>query len=97
MINIYPKNVNTSKKKRKKLLKRITDIEENRSVCDEQETSATENSMETHEKLFTIEPKLNIINKLSRPGQKGKKLSLTSGNETDVKNQFIETGPDGIV
>ena len=53
--------------------------------------------METHEKLFTIEPKLNIINKLSRPGQKGKKLSLTSGNETDVKNQCIETGPDGIV
>ena len=53
--------------------------------------------METHEKLFTIEPKLNIINKLSRPGQKGKKLSLTSGNETDVKNQCIETRPDGTV
>ena len=32
-------------------------------MCDEQVTSATENGMETHEKLFTIESELNIINK----------------------------------
>ena len=39
------------------------DLEENCSVCDEQETSAIENGMETHEKLFTTESELNIINK----------------------------------
>ena len=32
-------------------------------MCDEQETSATENDMETHEKLFKTESELNIINK----------------------------------
>ena len=32
-------------------------------MCDEQETSATEDSMETHEKLFTTESEWNIINK----------------------------------
>ena len=51
MINIYPKNVKTF---RKKIIKKITDMEE-RSMCDEQETSATENSMETHEKFFISE------------------------------------------
>ena len=35
--------------------KKITDIEKDSSVCDEQETSATENSMETHEEVFTTE------------------------------------------
>ena len=60
VINIYPRNVKTLKKNYKK---RITDIEEGCSVCDEQETSATENGMETHEKLFTTESELNIINK----------------------------------
>ena len=39
------------------------DIEKDCSVCDEQETSATKNGMETHEKLFTTESELNIINK----------------------------------
>ena len=75
----------------------ITDIEEDCSECDEQETSATENSMETLEKLFTTESELNIINKRSRPGQQGKKLLLTAENETDVENQRITTGPDGTV
>ena len=53
-ISIYPKNVKTFPKK-KKLLRKITDIEENCSVCDEQEISATANSMVTHEKLFATE------------------------------------------
>ena len=75
----------------------ITDIEEDCSECDEQETSATENSMETLEKLFTTESELNIINKRSRPGQQGKKLLLTAENETDVENQRITIGPDGTV
>ena len=43
--------------------KKVTDIEEDCSVCSEQETSATENDMETHEKLFTTESESNIINK----------------------------------
>ena len=34
------------------------------------ETSATENGMETHEKLFTTESELNIINKRLRKGKK---------------------------
>ena len=41
--------------KKKNYKKKITDIEEDCSVCDEQETSATENGMKTHEKLFTTE------------------------------------------
>ena len=86
MINIYSKNVKTF---RKKIIKKITDMEEC-SMCDEQETSATENSMETHEKLFISEWKLNIINERSRLEQKGKKLLLL----TDVENHPIETGPD---
>ena len=53
--------------------------------------------METPEKIFTTESKLNIINKHSRPGQKGKKLPLTAVSETDVENQRIETGSDGTV
>ena len=59
MINVYPKNVKTSQNK---IIKRITDIEDC-SVCDEQGTSATENSMETHGKLFTTESELSIIYK----------------------------------
>ncbi|XP_043597799.1 uncharacterized protein LOC122574351 [Bombus pyrosoma] len=82
---------------KKNYLKRTTDIEEDCSVCNEQETSATENSMETHEKLFTTESELNIINERPRPGQKGKKLSLTTESENDVENQHIEIGPDGTV
>ena len=39
-------------------------------MCDEQETSANENDMETHEKLFTIESELNIINKRLRKDKK---------------------------
>ena len=39
-------------------------------MCDKQETSATENGMETHEKLFTTESELNIINKRLRKGKK---------------------------
>ena len=39
-------------------------------MCDEQETSATENGMETHEKLFTTESELNIINKRLHEGKK---------------------------
>ncbi|XP_071878075.1 uncharacterized protein [Bombus fervidus] len=58
-------------------------MEEDCSMCDEEETPASEDDMETHEKLFTTESELNIINKRSRPGQKGKKLSLTAKNETD--------------
>ena len=68
MINIYPRNVKTLKKKNYK--KKITDIGEDFSVCDEQETSANENDMETHEKLFTIESELNIINKRLRKDKK---------------------------
>ena len=56
-------------------------------MCDEQETSAIENS----------KSELNIINKCSRLGQKGKKLSLTTKGETDVGNQRIKTGPDGTL
>ena len=41
--------------------KKITDIEEDCSVCNEQEISATENGLETHEKLFTTDSELNII------------------------------------
>ena len=59
--NYLPQKCQDFKKKSYK--KEITDIEEDCSVCDEQETSATENRMETHEKLFTIESELNIINK----------------------------------
>ena len=66
-------------------------------MCDEQETTATENSMKTYEKLFTTESELNIINKRSRPGQKGKKLSLTAESEIDVEYQRIKTGLDGTV
>lgn len=54
----------------KKIIKKITNIEEDCSMCDEPEISAAENSIETHEKLFITEPELNIINKRSRPGQK---------------------------
>ena len=43
--------------------KKITDIEEDCSVCNEQEISATENGLETHEKLFTTDSELNIIYK----------------------------------
>ena len=68
VINIYPRNVKTLKKKNYK--KKITDIGEDFSVCDEQETSANENDMETHEKLFTIESELNIINKRLRKDKK---------------------------
>ena len=64
MINIYPRNIKIKKKKK------ITDIEEDCSVCDEQGTSATENGMETHEKLFITESELNIINKRLRKGKK---------------------------
>ena len=39
-------------------------------MCDERETLATENGMETHEKLFTTESELNIINKRLHKGQK---------------------------
>ena len=39
-------------------------------MCDKQETSATENGMETHEKLFTTESEVNIINKRLRKGKK---------------------------
>ena len=39
-------------------------------MCDEQETLATKNGMETHEKLFTTESELNIINKRLRKGKK---------------------------
>ena len=49
---------------------KITDIEDDCSMCDKQETSATENGMETHEKLFTTESELNIINKRLRKGKK---------------------------
>ena len=38
-----------------------------------------------------------FINKRSCPEKRGKKLSLTAKSETDVKNQRIENGPDGIV
>ena len=59
------------KKKKKKMIKiKITDIEDDCSMCDKQETSATENGMETHEKLFTTESELNIINKRLRKGKK---------------------------
>ena len=39
-------------------------------MCDERECLATENGMETHEKLFTTESELNIINKRLREGKK---------------------------
>ena len=84
---------------KKKLFKKTTDIEDC-SVCNEEEISATENSVETHETLFTTKSELNIINKRSRPGQKGKKLSLlslTAESEIDVENERVETGPDGTV
>ena len=55
---------------KKSIKKKITDIEEDCSVCDEQETSATENGMETHEKLLTTESELNIISKRLRKGIK---------------------------
>ena len=58
--------------KKKIIKKKITDIEEDCSVYDEQKTSATENGMETHEKLFTTESELNIINKRLRKGKKEK-------------------------
>ena len=51
MINIYPRAVKTLKKK--VIKKKITDIEE----------GCSENGVETHEKLFTTESELNIINK----------------------------------
>ncbi|XP_076483022.1 uncharacterized protein LOC143304431 [Bombus vancouverensis nearcticus] len=86
------------------MIKKIMDIAEVCTVCDEQETSATENSMEIHEKLFTTESKLdsnneeeNIINERSRPGQKRKKLSFTAERKIGVKKQRIETGLDGTV
>ena len=92
MINIYSKNVRTLKRNYKR---KITDIGEDCSVCDEQETSATETTMETHEKLFTIESKVdrnseeeNIINKRSRLGRRRKKLSLAAESKTR---------PDGTV
>ena len=69
MINIYPKNIKTFQKK-KIIKKKITDIEEDCSVCDEQETSATENGMKKHEKLFTTEWELNITNKHLHKGKK---------------------------
>lgn len=59
-----------------------------RPECDEQELSVTENNMETDKKLFTTNEsecldsdneEENIINK--RPGQKRKRLLLTSESE----------------
>lgn len=50
LLLVCPKNVKSLKKK---IIKKITNIEEDCS--DEQETKATENSMETREKLFTTE------------------------------------------
>ena len=55
---------------KKEIIKKITDIEEDCSACDKQETSATENGMETHEKLFTTKSELNIINKRLHNGKK---------------------------
>ena len=66
-------------------------------MCDEKETSGTENSMETDEKLSTIESELdsngeeeNIINKRSRPEQKRKKLSFTAKSVHVWKSRPME-------
>ena len=45
---------------KKKLFKKTTDIEDC-SVCNEEEISATENSVETHETLFTTKSELNLL------------------------------------
>ena len=73
---------------KKIIKKKITDIEEDCSVYDEQETSATENGMETHEKLFTTESELNTINKRLRKGKKERNYRCRQRMKLGPMEQF---------
>ena len=83
-------------------LKNITDIEEEFSENDEQETFVMEKNMEIDQELFSSElesendsEEENIINK--RSGQKKKRVLLSSESEIDLEDQRIETAADGTV
>ena len=56
-------------------------------MCDKQETLATKNGMETHEKLFTTESELNIISIYVRAKRKEINTSPKPGR-TSVRNIF---------
>ena len=57
-------------------------------MYDDQETSTTENSMETHEMLFTTESELDVINNGLRKGKNERNYRLQQTMKLGPMEQF---------